>query len=37
MVKEIITCSDIIMHWDIIDRKSESVQYYTYIDGELGN
>lgn len=37
MVKEIVTYSDIILYWDITDRKSEDMQYYVYLDGELVN
>lgn len=37
MIKEIITYSDVILHWDISDRENENVQYYTYFNGELVN
>lgn len=37
MIKEIVTYSDIILYWDITDRKSEDMQYYVYLDGELVN
>lgn len=35
MIKEIVTYSDIILYWDITDRKSEDMQYYVYLNGEL--
>lgn len=36
-MKEIVTFSDIILYWDIKERRSKDTQYYTYLDGELAN
>ncbi len=35
MIKEIVTYSDIILYWDINDRKSQDMQFFVYLDGEL--
>jgi polygalacturonase len=37
MVKEIFTYSDIILYWDIQDKKSKDEQYYVYFNGKLIN
>ena len=34
-VKYIVTCSDVILYWDINMRESIEVQYYVYLDGVL--
>lgn len=37
MVNSIVSYSDIILYWDISDRESKDVQYYSYLNGKLIN